>query len=972
MSDAFISYSRKNKPFVQKLAEALKTASREIWVDWEGIPLSSEWWKEIESGIEHANNFIFIITPESLQSEVCGQEIAHALTCGKRIVPIIQNDNLTGCTVPPAIAALNWIYFREQDNFEKSFQDLLNTLNTDLEHLHTHTRLLNRALEWDKQAQDKSFLLVGRDLQAAQQWLGTHFLHDPKPLPLHVEYIASSEQVKIARQKRIFIAIVTSLIITLFLAVFAEYQRRDAVDAKNNADKSHIVALSALGKARLLKDDQLGSLFASVEAAKKMQQLAPVLAAEPSSAEKTRREQEINREVNATLHEALYANYEVNRLDGHTSAVLKVAFNPQKDQIISVSYDGSLRLWKRDGTPEKVIEFPSARQNIIFSVNFSPDGEKFVVGTRSGWVYVYDSTGQQLQALEHHASVHTALFSTDGRYIFSGGKDYLIKVWDVASSKMIRQLQGHTGVVEDLSVSRNGRWLASASSDGNVGVWDLSEVADLSKAKTSVQMLRGHEDRVYGVSFNQNSTLLVSGSADNSIKLWKNTNPEENPAAWVLSSKQEALSTAHSNWVYSVRFSPKEDIFASASADGMVKIWNHDGTLLKTFRGHTAAVQGLNFSPDGKQIVTASADNSVKVFNLGSHIVEILQGHSASLKDVTYSPDGKLIASTGSDKTVILWDKSGLVKRRIRYSSGLRTIDFSPDGQLLVGAGYDNKIVLWANTENADSGDVGRITPIVNAWVAHDASLKSVRFSKNGKYLLSASADKSLKLWEVSGKLVHTFTGHTDVVNDANFSPDSQRIVSSGSDGTARIWDIHGNLLYSLAHNDWVNRSTFNADGTLLVTASSDRTIRIWSISDKTLASDEKPLRELKGHSDWVWDARFGHGDKLVVSGGADNTLRLWNAETGKMLHVLKEHSGWIRALSLKPKTAEDSVEAVATASSDMTVIVWTLHALQALRDENDSNVSKLQNSVSQACDILKDYLKSNVKLSKTDRTLCQ
>jgi WD40 repeat protein len=974
MSDAFISYSRKNKPFVQQLANALKTAGREIWVDWEGIPLSSEWWKEIESGIEHANTFIFIITPESLQSEVCGQEIEHALKRGKRIVPIIQNDNLTDCTVHPTIAALNWIYFREQDNFDKSLLDLLNTLNTDLEHLHTHTRLLNRALEWDKQGRDKSFLLVGRDLQAAQQWLGTHFVHDPKPLSLQVEYIVNSEQVKIARQKRIFIAIVTSFIITLFLAVFAEYQRRDAVNAKNEADKSHVVALSSLGKARLLKDDQLGSLLASVEAAKKMQQLAPVLAAEPSNPQKTKRENELDKVVSTTLHEALYANYERNRLEGHADTVLKVAFNPTKNQIASVSHDGSLRLWQRDGTLKKTLEFPGSPQNIIFSVDFSTDGEKLLIGMRTGWVYVYDSEGQELLRLNHGASVHTALFSVDGRYIFSGGKDYAIKVWELATQKMLREFQGHQGTIEDLSISRDGRWLASASSDGMIGIWDLSDLADLSKPKQVVQMLRGHEDRVYGVSFNKDSTLLVSGSADNSIKLWKNEKPAQNPNAWVLFSKQEALSTAHSNWVYSVRFSPQEDIFASASADGMVKVWNHDGTLLKTFRGHTAAVQGLNFSPDGKKIATASSDNSVKIFNLGRHIVEILQGHSASLKDVTYSPDGTLIASTGSDKTVILWDKAGLVKRRIRYNSGLRTIDFSPDGKLLVGAGYDNKIVIWANTENAESEDVGKITPVIHAWAAHAAALKSVRFSKDGKYILSASADKTLRLWDTSGNLLRQFTGHTEVVNDANFSPDSQRIVSSGADSTARVWDIQGNLLYTFTHNNWVNRANFSADGKLLVTASSDRVLRVWSLSDKTLATDEKPLHELKGHEDWVWDARFSSDDKWIASGSADNTLRLWNVETGKVQHVLKEHAGWIRALSFKPKTSVESEDAVATASSDMTVIVWTLKSLQALRDENENGLTelKLKGLVSQACDILQDYLKSNVNLSPTERKLCQ
>lgn len=73
MNAAFISYSRKNKSFVQKLADAFKKAKRKIWIDWEGIPHGSDWWNEIEAGIETANAFVFIITPESLESEVCAQ-----------------------------------------------------------------------------------------------------------------------------------------------------------------------------------------------------------------------------------------------------------------------------------------------------------------------------------------------------------------------------------------------------------------------------------------------------------------------------------------------------------------------------------------------------------------------------------------------------------------------------------------------------------------------------------------------------------------------------------------------------------------------------------------------------------------------------------------------------------------------------------------------------------------------------------
>ena len=76
--DVFISYSRKDKSFVQKLHEGLTQKQKDSWVDWEDIPLTAEWWAEIQSGIEAAEAFIFVISPDSVVSEVCREEIAYA------------------------------------------------------------------------------------------------------------------------------------------------------------------------------------------------------------------------------------------------------------------------------------------------------------------------------------------------------------------------------------------------------------------------------------------------------------------------------------------------------------------------------------------------------------------------------------------------------------------------------------------------------------------------------------------------------------------------------------------------------------------------------------------------------------------------------------------------------------------------------------------------------------------------------
>ena len=93
MNDIFISYSRRNIDFARKIINRLMTYNKDVWIDWEGIPLSApNWWEEIKAGIESADSFIFIISPDSMASVVCNMELDYALELGKRVIPIVYQD----------------------------------------------------------------------------------------------------------------------------------------------------------------------------------------------------------------------------------------------------------------------------------------------------------------------------------------------------------------------------------------------------------------------------------------------------------------------------------------------------------------------------------------------------------------------------------------------------------------------------------------------------------------------------------------------------------------------------------------------------------------------------------------------------------------------------------------------------------------------------------------------------------------
>ncbi len=92
MADVFISYSRKDKEFVRQLHEALAAHNRDTWVDWEDIPPTAQWWTEICAGIEAADTFVFVISPDAARSKPCFDELEHATKNNKRIVPLLRHE----------------------------------------------------------------------------------------------------------------------------------------------------------------------------------------------------------------------------------------------------------------------------------------------------------------------------------------------------------------------------------------------------------------------------------------------------------------------------------------------------------------------------------------------------------------------------------------------------------------------------------------------------------------------------------------------------------------------------------------------------------------------------------------------------------------------------------------------------------------------------------------------------------------
>jgi hypothetical protein len=262
MPRAFISYSRKDTEFVRRLYQAFELQGLSGWVDWEGIPPADDWLRKVRASIEGADAFVFVMSPDSLISRVCADEIAHAVRHNKRLVPVVfrevNRSDHPGVEIPEALRRVNWIFCRETDDFHAAITKIVAAIRTDLDWVRSHTRLLGRAIEWDAAERDDSFLLQKNDLLTAEQWLAQGPDKDPRPTALQTDYIIASRAEATRRQRRLTTAALAAIVLVGIGAVVATVQYVIAEMRREVALSRQLAAQSA---SAMDDDPELGLLL---------------------------------------------------------------------------------------------------------------------------------------------------------------------------------------------------------------------------------------------------------------------------------------------------------------------------------------------------------------------------------------------------------------------------------------------------------------------------------------------------------------------------------------------------------------------------------------------------------------------------------------------------------------------------------------------------------------------------------------
>ncbi|XP_021955888.1 uncharacterized WD repeat-containing protein alr3466 isoform X2 [Folsomia candida] len=493
------------------------------------------------------------------------------------------------------------------------------------------------------------------------------------------------------------------------------------------------------------------------------------------------------------------------------------------------------------------------------------------------------------------------------------GLEFSVEVDEEDDGREVLVVQGEGaegGVVEGWNT--NWRTLAMAGFEGEMGVWDLSN------AKLLQTLSLSHGD-VNSVAFGRNF-ILATGSGDKRVEIckWKKG---EGFARVEFSPLKE-----HKYTVSCVDFSPYGTILATASVDGTTILWDAtNGDKLTSFiQPGNSAVRVCQFSPRSTLLLTAGDCGSVHIWDISTRTLKrTLQAHEESVYAGSWTADDSYAVSGCSAGLLHLWDcgdsdaNKPLTTVENAHDLGVTSICFAPalitaEGGigklcLMVTGGHDHCVKLW----NVTLGGLKSSIRPLRVLQGHSESVMCVRVSSVGGLIASTSGDKTVRLWELSGKCIKVLEGHNRFVTSCGFSADGKLLTSGSNDKQVIIWDLAGTI-----NTDEELQSSLGVEFSL-------SSGEMWPQYEKLCRS--RMLQEENGvvlkASYEVHKVDFNScvfvGTTLVVAGASSKCVFAWNLDTGVEIDIAQicSHKYAVNSVAYSP-----SANLIASASTDGTI----------------------------------------------------
>jgi WD40 repeat protein len=490
----------------------------------------------------------------------------------------------------------------------------------------------------------------------------------------------------------------------------------------------------------------------------------------------------------------------------------------------------------------------------IRSIAFSPSGQLLATGSGDGSILIREpATGKTIHALKGHRDAPNGLaFSADNKTLASTGHDGTTRIWEVATGKELVKFAPNPFSNSSLLFAADGKTVIAAGGMNGDGILRFFDPA----ARKQVRQIYAHKGGALCMALSKNGNLLATGGFDRVIRFW---NPETMAELGKLFEQTSRVNA--------IALSPDGDTVAWGTFNGTRVHLGKITGLPKSFQfaelfpgsGHDVGISAIRFSPDGKKLLTIGGDTAILWDELsGKELHRFNKGYCNA-----WSPDGKLVAFANPNdnlkRRIFVYDAdTGKEVRRVSAPAQVFSAAFSPDRSTLIVGGTGGAVHLLELATGkvrasiqCDAGLIWRAAPAPDGYTVAAVCQKDIRildtisgtelgqipvtgqravYSPDGTILACAASNDGIVLWDLlKGKQLRRIPGR---VFDLTFTPDGQTLAAACIDETIRLWDVAtGKEVHSLVgHSGWIMSVGISPDGRTLVSGGMDTTLLLWPL----------------------------------------------------------------------------------------------------------------------------------------------
>jgi len=555
-----------------------------------------------------------------------------------------------------------------------------------------------------------------------------------------------------------------------------------------------------------------------------------------------------------------------------------IEFHPMHDLLVTGSWGEEAIVVRRrkDGKVLKTIEDPIPRG--VNSISLSNNGKWLAAGYRDdGKIEIWrildrDPYLELLTTIHSHqgTEVRRVVFSPDSQLLATGGKDDLVRLWNMPDGSASGQpLSGHTQWLVDVDFMPDGRSLVSASWDATLLHWDLESRTLLDPP------FKEHHTSISDIHVLSEGERIVSTAADGSAILW--TTQPRGTITEVDKDAQRHIAWDTVAWpqangdkgiVSELDFDSTETLLAAGIGNDL-KLWDLNDKLkphVETLGSHDRHIWGLDVHPTMSIAASASVDGVIKIWDIDRREIIACFRHDrrpsvscdgplhvewpfeAWVDRIEFSPTEPILVTSGRSGSLILWD---IANKKIVWSIKTLPVNdftFHPSGSHLVVGGPNGKISIV----DLHDGSIVREFSDRTGWI------RTIAFDDSGRYLVSVADGEPITVWEFEeGTPIERLRGHSNWVHDIKFirNETTTLMVSADHDGGLVFWD--GRTFNALTpriptHTSWIRRLAVAPTKKILASSDGDGNIILHDLSiDALLDQACKIANRSIGVADW-------------------------------------------------------------------------------------------------------------------------